>query len=234
MCLNGKKPFFILLFIPLFLRKNYRVILIAGFSLLFLVLIPAVFTGMTNNIQLHKEWLTTIAEHNSSFPTDDTLLDIARFYISKNIPDVFSYCILAMGCLMLGLFYIINKLNEKKNRLSRKHEQAGLIMEWFVCIAIIPSLFKTDSEHFLLSMPLLIIITYYVFRSKNFFLFLLFIILAWMYGGNSLDLLGKTFSLTLSSAGVLGISTLMILAGSIIVYYKMVGFTQMEMQPEEK
>jgi hypothetical protein len=95
----------------------------------------------------------------------------------------------------------------------------GFIMEWFVLVAILPNLVKTDSEHFLCSLPLILMIIFYLAEKKNVFLIVFFIILIFFYGGNSTDLLGAELSDALFNMGLIGVSNLFIIAFALFVFY---------------
>jgi hypothetical protein len=91
-------------------------------------------------------------------------------------------------------------------------------MEWYLLIAVMPSLFKTDSQHFLLSLPLIIILLCFLSMKKNYLLIIGFVVLMCMYGANSSDLLGNILSAKLEASGILGISNLILIITTIYVY----------------
>ncbi len=214
------KPFFILLILPLLLRKNYRTIESFGVSIFVFVLSPALFIGFRENIELHKEWLHTLLEHNSSFPSNNTIESLVKLYVSPNLPSSFQFYVMIAACVGYVIFFFVNRSKERKFPGDKERITKNFIIEWFVLIAIMPSLFKTDTQHFLLSLPLVMILLVYAATSKKYFLLASFSILIFMYGGNSSDMVGKHFSERMNEAGVLGISNLMIVFFTILFYFR--------------
>ena len=117
------------------------------------------------------------------------------------------------------MFYF-NRIFEKRNGDTEGLRNMGLSMEWFILIAILPNLVKTDSEHFLCSLPLIMMIIYYLSITRQPFLIAFFIILIFFYGANSTDLLGKKLSDTLFNMCLIGISNLLIISFALTIYYK--------------
>ena len=214
------KPFFILLLMPLVLRKNFRTILSFGVSLLLLMFLPAIFTGFQKDIALHKDWLHTMIEHNSSFPSSNTMESLVKVYVNPDLSASFQFYVMIAACIFYLIFFLINQSLERKGEKQTKPDSKGLIMEWFLLIAITPLLFKTDTQHFLLSLPLILILLCYLSVVKNYFLSACFILLIFFYGGNSSDLVGKAFSTRLDDLGILGISNTLIIGWAIFIYYK--------------
>ena len=81
-----------------------------------------------------------------------------------------------------------------------------------------PGLFRTDTQHFLLAFPLVLILIGYANIRKNKWVIAAIGILLFFYGGNSSEIVGKYFSTVLDNLGILGISNLLILAGVLLVY----------------
>jgi hypothetical protein len=110
------KPFLILLFIPLILRKHIKLLFATGASLLLFVLVPAIFTGISGDIALHKDWIHTMLEHNADFPSNHTIENIIRLYISPGLASVFSFYILAAVCIGIAILILMNLSLEKKEK----------------------------------------------------------------------------------------------------------------------
>lgn len=215
------KPFFILLLLPLFLRKNYKTLFSFCISILFFVINPALVTGFPRTIELHKEWIRTMIEHNSSFPSSNTIESLLKLYIVPGASNSIQYVVMIAVCIGYLFFFYNNRKAERKNNNDMRITNANLIIEWFLLIAIMPSLFKTDTQHFLLSLPLIMIILFYLSTSGNYFLIAGFIVLMFFYGGNSSDFLGRVFSERLSEAGALGISNLLLLFWTIAIHFNL-------------
>ncbi len=215
------KPFFLLLLMPLVLRKKVKTILSFCVSMLVLVALPAFVTGFQKDFTLHKDWLHTMLEHNSTFPSNNTIESLIKLYIHPGLPTSFQFYVMIAACVGYIIFFFAGSRLERKNVNEGKASAVqGLIVEWFLLIAITPLLFKTDTQHFLLSLPLVLILLCYLSSEKKYFLTACFVLLIFFYGGNSSDLVGKTFSSRLDDLGILGISNLMMIGWVIFIYFK--------------
>jgi hypothetical protein len=222
------KPFLILLLMPLVLRKNFKIIFSFGISLLALIIVPVIFTGFSKNIALHKDWLHTMIEHNSSFPSNNTIDSLIKSYVNSSLPASFQFYVMIAVCIGYFIFFLANKSIEKKSVEKQKVNRTSFIFEWFALIAIMPGLFKTDTQHFLLSLPLILVLLCYLSVVKKYVPVIVFILLMFFYGGNSSDLVGKIFSDRLDSTGMLGISNLILIGWAIFIYCK---FARQNFQP---
>jgi hypothetical protein len=97
--------------------------------------------------------------------------------------------------------------------------EKNFILEWFVIIAITPSLFRTDTQHFLLSLPLILLVVNRLVTLKKYIYYVLFFILAFFYGGNSTSIVGKKLSDEMDTWGILGITNLLIIAFAITIWF---------------
>jgi uncharacterized membrane protein len=77
---------------------------------------------------------------------------------------------------------------------------------------------KTDTEHFLASIPIITFVIYYIAVSRRFWLIPVMVILIFFYGANSQDILGKDFSYRLFSMGLIGISNLLLILMVLLLY----------------
>ena len=109
-------------------------------------------------------------------------------------------------------------MSEQKSKNKDRTATGNFMMEFFVLLALIPSLFKTDWQMFLMTLPIIMILTGYLITTKRAWMIVAFIILIWMYGGNSSDYLGKPLYIKLETAGIIGISNLLIISASMILY----------------
>ena len=214
------KPFFALLLLPLLLRTNYKTVFSFSISILLFVLAPALLIGLTANIRLHAEWVQTLLSHNSSFPSNNTIESLVKIYINSDIPSIFQFFIMIAACIGYLIFFFNNRSEEKKEPRNVDLKYRNFIIEWFALIAMMPSLFRTDTQHFLLALPFIMILMVYVSLSKKYLLIIFFINLVLMYGGNSSDMIGKNMSVRFNDAGILGMSNLVIIFSVIFIYIK--------------
>ncbi|MCX6283586.1 MAG: glycosyltransferase family 87 protein, partial [Bacteroidetes bacterium] len=214
------KPFFLILLLPLIFRKKWKALASLAGTLILSFLIPALFFGFSKNMFLHKAWISTMFGHNEFYPGHQSIQCLLQYYISPNVPNELQYLIIAGGGLLFLVMHYFNRVFELRNNDSETVQDTGLIMEWFTLTAILPNLVKTDSEHFLLSLPLIIIIIFYLSVNRRFLPIAGFIILIFFYGGNSTDLLGMKLSDQLFNMGMIGISNLLIISFALTVFYR--------------
>lgn len=203
------KPFFIILIIPLIMRRYFKTIISIVTALLLFSLIPAFFFGFQRDVELHKEWFTTLLSHADTYSSPNTIEALIQTYLHSSFLNI-QYIILIIF-ILLYMFFIRYQGNRRKE---------GFMIEWFVLIAFIPLLFKTDTEHFLMALPLIIYIFINIFAQKNRVITILIILTAMMYAGNSSDLLGKTLSAKMYSYGLLGISDIFWVALTLYIYFR--------------
>ena len=209
------KPFFILLLIPLAMRRYFKTIFTTAVIIPICILIPVLVVGITKDIDLHKQWLDIMLIHAEGFPSPNTIEALFRNAFFPALPGSFQYIIILVLLVPYILFVRSNILHAGNNE---KLKSFGFIIDWFCLIALMPLLFKTDTEHFLMTFPLILFILINLFSNKNIPLIILFIISIILYAGNSSDLLGKSLSLKMYNMGVLGISDILIIGIAVFVW----------------
>jgi hypothetical protein len=227
------KPHFIVLIPLLFLRKYYKCTWATIAGLLTGFLITAVVNGVHGTIALHKQWLNAMQMHNQSLIlAPDTIYSwlyriMFQFFdpeistLSKALPLVIMVVIAAS----FRWFVIENIRSEKIAELTNLHRQSFAI-EYFLLIAIVPNLVLTDSEHFLLSAPIVLLLIGIVKENRISLWFSGLTILALLfYAINIHDLVGVTLSLWLTQKGILGLGNLMLIM-LVIFWHRKHGFTR--------
>lgn len=197
------KPFFGILLMPCLFRRQFKVLIIFSLSIFWFIASPALITGVSANIELHRQWISTMLSHNSGFPSNNTIQAIIGRYIG-NTPDL-----LILGS-MIGLITMLI-IYHLRNENASGQKTKNLIMEWFLIIALMPNLFKTDTQHFLLSLPMILITIAILMQMKALIASFLLTMVLLAYGGNSTDLLGKKLSGLVDQWGLLGISNIILI-----------------------
>jgi hypothetical protein len=131
----------------------------------------------------------------------------------------FTYFLVAAIGVGYFLFFLLMKDRQAKNKLSEPREQFSFVAGYFCLLAIIPNVVITDTEHFLLSLPLIMILLRYVYEKKNYLLIGAFIVLIFFYEGNSTDLLGKNLAHRFEEMGLLGITNLAIITAVLMLNF---------------
>jgi hypothetical protein len=212
------KPFFLILALPLLLRKNFKslagmlVAMAAGLALPFLVL------GYSKARILTSGWLQNIARHDREFPGVHTIDNFLRHNFFPGLPPYAIYIILLAAALAAAIFILVNKREEQKFRKRRNLVNQHIIFEGFLLLAVIPCLVKTDSEHFLASAPIITFLVYSVAVKGKNQLIPVMIFLMFFFGANSTDLLGRGLSERLYNMGLLGFSNLCLIILAVIIF----------------
>lgn len=189
------KPIIILAFIPLLFFKQWKTIwTMFCFGIVYL-LVPFLHKGLEGGLNLWKEWFAAIDRHGDYIVSENSFKYLAKYYFgwySDWLPSLIGFLIL-VGLMILTI------QKQKLNPFS--------FIEWSALfLAFTPNFFVTDTEHFLLSLPLILIILKRLILIKKLHYWLFFVILMLPYSLKSNDLLGKTLSTLVTQAGWMGLA----------------------------
>jgi hypothetical protein len=189
------KPIIILAFIPLLFFKQWKTILaMFSFGIVYL-LVPFIHKGWEGGLNLWKEWIAAIDRHGDYIVSENSFKYLAKYYFgvySDWLPSL-------IGLLILVGLLIFTIQKQKLNPLS--------FLEWSALfLAFTPNFFVTDTEHFLLSLPLILIILKRLMLIKKPLYWFFFVMLMLPYSLKSNDLLGKTLSTLVTQAGWTGLA----------------------------
>jgi len=219
------KPHFLLLF-PLFLiRREIKFIGITVGGIILGLFIPALYTGWIRNLQLLRDWVTTMMIHNQSPVSGfDTVYSwmykIAGNFYSFQPGLWFTIVILTIVYLLLFLFIYKNRVAERSGQVNRLWQQS-FVFEFFLILGAIPNLTVTDFEHFMFSLPLISFLLLYIYNYKPSLRFIIISVFALiLYGGNIRDLVGKNISAWMTANGILGLGNMMIIALVLVVWHR--------------
>ena len=221
------KPHFLIL-APLFLlRKEFK--LLTSFAVTGVVglFLPAVFVGFSKNGQLLAEWVQTITSHNapcSLYPNNISCWLQNIFSLGNiSLPEkVVSLAVLAICAVLFFIFWIKNSKTEKRNTQLRNQH---FLIEYFLLIACIPNLTKTDTEHFLFSLPIILFLFGLLFIRKHSIWVVFVIVLGFVaYGGNWYDLIGRQFSSFWNTWGFVGVGNWILIIATIVFSQKLKTF----------
>lgn len=218
------KPHFVVLLPLLLLFGKYRGLLVSTVVVLLGLLLPALFLGFATNLEVHKSWFAAMAEHNSAliytggedYRSVNTIYSFLHRAVLKYFMDpssVEAYTILGGIAVVFGAFLLWLK--------SRATLVASLFaMGYFMVLALVPSITLTDTEHFLLSMPLVAYLVHHLVPSAlPRWLPWLGVPVLFAYGGNWEDALGP-FAAHLIHYGVLGIGNALLLLICAVLYIR--------------
>lgn len=192
------KPIMILVFVPLIFYKKWKLILsLSGFGLFFF-LFPILTLGWNGNLQIWTYWFQSIAAHGTYIVSENSFKYLSNFYFgiqSEWLPSLIVFMLL----VSVMVFHRI-----------KQNEQPQDLIRWMVVFsAFTPNFFVTDTEHFLLSLPLIVFLLMELIRRKSILAWTLFGLAIVPFSFNSNDLLGRKISDYFDQLGVLGISNLL-------------------------
>jgi len=221
------KPHFIIFLPFLFLRKKFKCAFIIILFLITGIIIPSFFLGISSNFQMLKDWLITMQVHNDSLISGQNTLyswiyrSVVQFIFPNavNHDKLFGMIVLLLIALAFLALLIKHFKKEKTAFNDSTLIQRNFIFEYFLLLALIPNITVTDSEHFLLSIPLITFIIIYLFEGKpKIEIKILSIFFLIIYGINMRELIGKAFSVWLTENGILGLANLFIIFICIFIY----------------
>lgn len=203
------KPITIFIFIPFLVYGQWRIVIGSGLMGFFFFLFPIIHVGFSGNIELWMNWLEAITSHGEYIVSENSLTYLTEFYLDISSQWFASIIIL----LVLILFLIYDRFvvqKDKKNYLF-----------WLpVFLAFTPNFFVTDTEHFLLSLPLIMSFVFFI-RERPTLLKVGFLILVFLLMSiNSNDLLGRYLSDNLDRHGILGLGNLILIGSYTFFYFK--------------
>jgi hypothetical protein len=197
------KPITILSLILLVFYKEWKTILwMFGLGILFF-LFPILSKGWEGNIKLWTGWLNSISSHGEYIVSENSLTYLANYYFgieSQWGPSTF-FLVILIGIFLFDFF--------KTKKIT--------FVEWsIVFTAFSPNFFVTDTQHFLLSLPLILLYLARLKDQKNTLSLVLFIVGFILFSINSNDLWGKELSSVFDAAGVLGLGNLILIGGYLV------------------
>ena len=197
------KPITILSLILLVFYKEWKTILwMFGLGILFF-LFPILSKGWEGNIKLWTGWLNSISSHWEYIVSENSLTYLANYYFgieSQWGPSTF-FLVILIGIFLFDFF--------KTKKIT--------FVEWsIVFTAFSQNFFVTDTQHFLLSLPLILLYLARLKDQKNTLSLVLFIVGFILFSINSNDLWGKELSSVFDAAGVLGLGNLILIGGYLV------------------
>ena len=216
------KPHFVVLLPLLLLRRKWPTTGVALATILGGALLPAFFIGWEMDVDLHKAWLGEMAAHNASlFYTDgadhrpvNTVYSFLHRSVLQHMlggpTTVEAYAILLAIAALIGLFV--------RNNLRRSRGERSFAFEFLLLVALGPCITVTDTEHFLLALPIVAYVMHHLLPSAQpRWLPYAAVPVLWAYGGNWEDALGP-LSDRMIHYGSLGIGCLGLLIVSVVLF----------------
>lgn len=192
------KPIMILAFVPLLFYRKWKLILYLGGLGITFFLFPVLHLGWGGNLTLWMDWFKSIAAHGTYIVSENSLKYLSSFYFGTKSEWIPSLVVLL---LLIGVLTF---------QCVRKQKQQFDLMNWVVLFtAFTPNFFVTDTEHFLLSLPLLVFLLVQLAARKSAVGWVFFGIGFVPFSLNANDLWGRKISDYFDQLGALGIGNLL-------------------------
>jgi hypothetical protein len=91
------------------------------------------------------------------------------------------------------------------------------LFEWFLLLALLPNLIKTDWVLLVFSAPLIAFMIFSVAAQKKYRWIPFMILLLFFYSANSDDLLGRNLSHTILYSGLMGLSNFLLILMALVM-----------------
>lgn len=199
------KPIMILALIPLIFFRKWKLLISIGSCGLFFFLFPAVHLGWEGNLLIWTDWYRSVAEHGNYIVSTNSLK-----YLSNHYWGVQSEWMPSLTGLALLTGFLIYSLKQSG--------QVNLTNWIIVFTAFIPNFFVTDTQHFLLSVPLIIFLLPELSARKSFPAWTVFGAGFILFSLNSNDLMGREISDYLGNQGALGIGNLIFIVLFVVLF----------------
>lgn len=191
------KPIVILAFIPIIFYKMWKpILMMIGIGIIYFCL-PIFHLGFQHTLELWKHWFSSVAQHGNYIISENSLKYYANHFFGMNsdwVPSIFVLVI-----LLIIMIRDLIKQNYSKNEF----------VNWtIILMAFVPNFFVTDTEHFLLSLPLILIVLKQLLLQARPVFWIVFSFLTAFFSLKSNDLLGEKLTLFYNTNGLLGISNL--------------------------
>lgn len=202
------KPHFAIVLAVLLIFKRFKPFTLSIVTIVFGALAPGLYFGFKGDFLVHRQWLLTMVGHNAPdelLKAPNTLQHVVSLFVHNGFPGMNALVTLVAMAVIYCMILFLKKAypsNFGGNDFS---------LPYYLCIAVIPVVTLTDTEHFLLAVP---VIAYLIanFNRQALGLKLLIVLACILYGGNWFDVWGRTLSDAIERAGVLGIATALIIA----------------------
>jgi Glycosyltransferase family 87 len=191
------KPILILVIIPLLIYRQWKVVfMMAGIGLLF-ALLPVIQIGWAGNVQLWQDWFSAIAAHGDYLTSFNSIGSLVHQFTGFSSEWLFSILFVAfLTALML------------RERLKGMSSISNTVIWACVLSAAVPNFFVTDTEHFLLSMPLIYLLIMQLAARRKWYWWTVFTLGMLLFSFNSSDLLGPDITDIVFNYGFLGMGNL--------------------------
>jgi len=171
---------------------------------------PALFWGWSTNWNLWSGWVNSVTAHGEYISNPSSL----QFMIPTILGQPDSWIPSIIGLILLVVIWLKNHLKSPPNKADF----------WFwisIFLGFIPNFFVTDSQHFLLSIPMVMVLLLMAKKLNNKWIWISFALGMLLFSFDSMDLWGRKLSSKFTEWGVLGIGNLIFISSTLLVWSKL-------------
>ncbi|MDP4664897.1 MAG: DUF2029 domain-containing protein [Flavobacteriaceae bacterium] len=213
------KPHFVFILPWLVMRKEAKALLATGLSFGALLVMPALFLGWTENLNLLREWLLTMQGHNVALYDSPNTIYYLLSHLSLNLISGNTIIVLSLALVAFSiLFWMMRHFRKEKEEPKLREVHSNL--EFFTITALIPNLVHTDTEHFLWSTIIIALMILLTYQEKKRMLFGVMLLALIPFSLNTPDLWGRAGVELLNQSGSLGIANLLMILSTLFVFEK--------------
>ncbi len=200
------KPHFVVLLPWFVLRLRWVELASTLVTLVAVLVLPAAGFGWSTNLTLLAEWGSTMQQHNAALAeSPNTFYGVPSrlFRWEGPLPVLLTIGLVALSVLALVL------RNYWREATRNANTQANMLLEFSVIMALIPNIVHTDTEHFMWTFPLLVLVAAFVVdlraaKKARWLVAGISMVLLIPYALATPDLWGAEGSRWLEQSGVLG------------------------------
>ncbi len=207
------KPYLLLMVVPV-IRREWKVLGTAGAGMAVGLLLPMLVEGPSKWWAMLVEWGQAVARHNLTIESPDRISAIlaSNLHLSPTTWIDLLFIVFAGVILAVVTWYYAKGDNGKPS------VQADRAMVLWTASAIVPNLVITDQQHFMFTLPLILYIIAGLFKYRDRWVLLLFLIAMLPYATRSSDLWGSALENTLAGHGVLGMGNLFLIGAAWLAH----------------
>ena len=207
------KPYLIVIALPMVLHKKYKTLAICALFCAAAFIIFTFIYGINFSTHLHLDWLKAMMDHSGYLQSAHTIPAILNTWGIHFIQQSQQLYLLLFVLIIYVLFYLFNNPS-----IQAEPNNRNLAISIFALLAFLPNILITDTEHFLFALPVIFFLISQLFALKRKILNGIFIIIVFVYGANSSDLLGNNLSAYFEKWGFLGIANMSLLILLIYIH----------------
>lgn len=208
------KPYLLLMAVPLVVRQEWRVLRTAVFTMLVGLALPLFVQGYGHGLELTLQWARSMAGHSAVLTSPDHFTGIWYGITGQVASPAFQLALIAVAGLLLGALTRYNRMRRPSNAAWPTN------MELWLAMALAPNLVVTDQEHFLLAIPLVLMVLAYLSTHRDLPLLVAFVCAMILYGTRSTDLWGRALETRFSGYGFLGLGNFLLFMIAILAWWR--------------